>query len=270
MHMVGLTPPWIGWLTGSIRRAPRPTIDAVTIVASAPAVETAVPQYSKRRVLAIWAAAAIPMGLLAWVVAPAIAGDDLTLALIGCLTAGLIWQFVLVLILNGFSLRGLWLRRPSTADGRRGGRLWLWVVPFVLGFGALQLVRVHLPIVASHDFGTILGSAHGHELLRGNWPLFGLIVVMMVFNTVLGEELLFRGLLLPRMQGAFGRADWVVNGVLMGVYHLHQPWGIPTSIVAGLLMAYPTKRWRSAWMGIIVHSAQSVVLGVAVLTLVLA
>jgi membrane protease YdiL (CAAX protease family) len=53
-----------------------------------------------------------------------------------------------------------------------------------------------------------------------------------VFNTVLGEELLFRGLLLPRMQGAFGRGDWVANGVLFAVYHLHVPWVIiPTLVV---------------------------------------
>jgi hypothetical protein len=56
----------------------------------------------------------------------------------------------------------------------------------------------------------------------------------------------------------------------MGVYHLHQPWSIPSSIVAGLLMAYPTRRFRSAWLGIIVHSAQGVFLAVIVFTLVLA
>jgi membrane protease YdiL (CAAX protease family) len=232
---------------------------------------TDIPQYSKTRVLAVWAAAALPMGILAWVVAPAIAGDgpDFAPVLIGCLTTGLAWQFVLVLMLNGFSLKNLWLQRPSTADGRRGGRLWLWLVPFVVGFGLLQLVKLHLPVVASHDFGTMLKSSAGHDLFRGNWALFALILVMLVFNTVLGEELLFRGLLLPRMRGAFGRADWLVNGILMGVYHLHQPWSIPTSVVAGLLMAYPTRRLRSAWMGIIVHSTQSVVIAVAVLTLVL-
>jgi membrane protease YdiL (CAAX protease family) len=92
----------------------------------------------------------------------------------------------------------------------------------------------------------------------------------MTFNTVLGEELLFRGLLLSRMRAAFGKADWVANGFLMGAYHLHQPWSIPTSILAGLLMAYPTKRWRSAWMGIIIHSTQSVFLAAVTLTLVLA
>jgi membrane protease YdiL (CAAX protease family) len=240
-------------------------------VLTAASTETGVPQYSKTRIAGIWSAAALPMGALAWVVAPAIAGgtENFIPVLIVALTAGLGWQFLLVLLLNGFSLRGLWLRPPSTSDGRRGGRLWLWVLPFALGFGALQFVPFNLPVVASHDFGRFLASGEGHRLLRGDWALFGLIVVMLTFNSVLGEELLFRGLLLPRMRAAFGRADWVANGILMGVYHLHQPWSIPSSIVAGLLMAFPTKRFRSAWMGIIVHSGQSVFLAVAVFSLVL-
>jgi membrane protease YdiL (CAAX protease family) len=243
-----------------------------TILQSSNRVATDIPQYSRARVLWIWAAAALPMGVLAWVVAPAIAGEDGNLipVLMVCLTAGLTWQFLLVLLLNGSSLRRLWLQRPSTSDGRRGGRLWLWVLPFVLGFGALQFVPVDLPAVANHDFGAFLAAEDGRGLLQGNWALYVLILVMMTFNTVLGEELLFRGLLLPRMRTAFGRADWVVNGILMGAYHLHQPWSIPTSIVAGLLMAYPTKRWRSAWMGIIVHSTQSVVLAAVTLAIVLA
>jgi hypothetical protein len=33
-------------------------------------------------------------------------------------------------------------------------------------------------------------------------------------------------------------------------------------------IAYPTKRYRSAWIGIAVHSAQSVFLGILILTLV--
>jgi membrane protease YdiL (CAAX protease family) len=94
---------------------------------------------------------------------------------------------------------------------------------------------------------------------------------MQLFNTVLGEELLFRGLLLPRMRGAFGRLDWVVNGVLFGLYHLHLPWSIPSATVAGVfLFAYPTRRFRSAWMGIAIHSAQSVVVVAVAFALVVA
>jgi uncharacterized protein len=34
------------------------------------------------------------------------------------------------------------------------------------------------------------------------------------------------------------------------------------------ILAYPTKRYRSAWIGIAVHSAQSVFFAILVLTLV--
>src|SRR5215208_6454012 len=61
-------------------------------------------QYSLAMILGIWAAAALPMGALAWVVAPLVAGQldgpvPLTRALLVSLTVGLIWQFVLVLVL---------------------------------------------------------------------------------------------------------------------------------------------------------------------------
>ena len=35
--------------------------------------------------------------------------------------------------------------------------------------------------------------------MHGAWGWFALNVMLFVFNTVLGEELLFRGFLLPRM-----------------------------------------------------------------------
>jgi uncharacterized protein len=97
-----------------------------------------------------------------------------------------------------------------------------------------------------------------------------LFAVNAVFNTVLGEEFLFRGVLLPKMNAVFGRWDWLANGVLFGLYHLHQPWGILGSIGTGaLLYALPAKHFRSTWMPIVVHSAQSVYFLFLILGLVL-
>jgi hypothetical protein len=57
---------------------------------------------------------------------------------------------------------------------------------------------------------------------------------------------------------------------MFAAYHLHQPWDIPTTLVDGIfLIAYPSRRFQSAWMGIIVHSSASVFRIVVVLTLVL-
>jgi uncharacterized protein len=244
---------------------------------------TATVQYTRTQILGIWAAAALPMAVLAWVVSPLVAHllsgpTALPRALIVALTVGLVWQFVLVLILvhrERGSVRwavlqdALWLRAPrNPRTGRRGGRVWWMLVPFVLLFAAEELIPSP-PMVGSHDLGTFLGTSSGQAMLSGSWGWLLVIVALVLFNTVLGEELLFRGLLLPRMQGAFGRADWVANGVLFAVYHLHMPWAIPGALVDTLALAYPTKRYQSAWMGIIVHSMQSVVILALVLVLVL-
>jgi membrane protease YdiL (CAAX protease family) len=75
--------------------------------------------------------------------------------------------------------------------------------------------------------------------------------------------------LLPKMEGVFGRWSWVANGVLFGLYHVHQPWGIPNAVLTGLLYTFPAHRYRSTWMSIVLHSAQSVFFAFLVLGIVL-
>lgn len=248
-----------------------------------PPSERALPQLELRGILVVWAAAALPMGLLAWVVAPLLADHlggtaRLGRALIISLTAGLAWQFVLVLTLIGReqgSLRwavlreALWLHAPRDPHGRRrGGRAWRACVPAGFAFGLMQLVP-GLPHPTSRDFGKFLGSPAGHRLLAGSWGWFAILAALLAFNTVLGEELLFRGYLLPRMNRVFGRRDWLANGLLFGFYHLHMPWAIPASAINGLIFAHPSKRYRSALIGILVHSLQSLVFLGLTLSLVL-
>src|SRR4051794_28636831 len=232
-----------------------------------------VPQWTRGTILRVWAAAAIPMGVLAWVVAPLLARTftgpaALQRALILSVTAGLVWQFALVLIVvrrEQGTLRwpvlreALWLRAPSEpSTGRSRGRLWLVLIPCLVLFGAEDLMP-ELPFVPGHDLPEFLGSHAGSAILSGSVFWLGVLTVLVVFNTVLGEELLFRGLLLPRMGKAFGRADWIVNGILFALYHLHMPWAIPTAAIDTVAISYPSRRYRSALIGIIVHSAQSVV-----------
>lgn len=110
-----------------------------------------------------------------------------------------------------------------------------------------------------YSFSKLLDSDKRKEDLEGAWQVVVLFVVLGIFNTILGEELLFRGILLPKMKGAFGSLDWLANGFLFGLYHLHQPWTIVGSIVDGsLTQALPSRRFHSSWFGIIVHSSQTV------------
>jgi hypothetical protein len=72
-------------------------------------------------VLKVWAAAALPMGILAWAVTPLMAHvllgpTALSRALILSMTAGLIWQFFLVVILHTDGTRFAAVRLLSSAD----------------------------------------------------------------------------------------------------------------------------------------------------------
>jgi uncharacterized protein len=252
-----------------------------------PPSESQSEQYSLAKILGIWAAAALPMAALAWVVAPWLAGRldgplPLMRALLVGLTFGLIWQFVLVLVLvhrERGSLRwpvlkdALWLYSPrSPTTGRVGGRLWLVLIPALLIFFAEGLIPVLnvIPSVPSHDLAIFAQSDVFAAFMSGNWVWYAVLVALVVFNTILGEELLFRGVLLPRMQAVFGRFDWVANGVLFAAYHLHEPWVIPSTLVGDTLaLSYPSRRYRSALIGIIVHSSQSILTLVLLLFLVL-
>jgi len=245
-----------------------------------------IPQYSLGKILAIWAAAAIPMAILGWVVAPALASGSPTgrqafTTRVMALTIGLIWQFVLAIIIIyreegdlrwATIRRRLWLTTPKDPKtGQPRGRLWLWLVPLVI-LSAVWEIALHAPLdnlwVKVFSFFAEPPGFSGRELLEsreaqaqlvGAWGFLALYAVNALFNTFLGEEFLLRGVLLPKMKGVFGKWDWLANGVLFGMYHLHQPWGIPGNIVSAIFLeSYPARRFRSVWISIIVHSAQSV------------
>jgi membrane protease YdiL (CAAX protease family) len=244
-------------------------------------------QYSLSRILGIWALAAVPMGILSWLVFPAVSPDTRSDPLgagvtrIVLLTIGLIWQFVLAMIIvrqEAGDLRWTTIKRrlrlnppldPTTGESR--WRLWLWLIPFgagifvwemALGPSATRLWVSVVPFLAEpsgYSMNAVFASRDVLARLTGAWWFLGLFVVNAIFNTILGEELLFRGVLLPRMEGVFGRWSWFANGVLFGSYHIHRPWSILANAVSGaFLVAFPSWRFRSTWMGIVVHSMQSV------------
>ena len=254
--------------------------------------EAEINQYSRLKILFIWALAAIPMGILGWVVAPALATDPSKPGFerLAVLTVGLIWQFGLVLYFlhqetgtlkwSVIKYR-LWLGSPvSPKTGKASNRLWWYLIPLIVvvaiyqfKFGAyVGWVWTNLfPFLAEPQgwsLGAFLETPEGQAQLKGAWDVLALFFVSAVFNTVLGEELLFRGLLLPRMNRAFGSWDWIANGILFGLYHLHQPWGM-LSLGGLLFFSLPTKYFRCSWFGIVAHSGQSLFFLFLILGLVL-
>jgi uncharacterized protein len=255
-------------------------------------------QYSLAKILGIWALATVPMGILSWIVFPALSPDYRSDPLgagvtrIVLLTIGLVWLFILSMIIvrqEEGNLRWATVKRrlrlntprdPKTGEPRR--RLWLWVIPLIIAIVVWEVALKSsvselwvsiFPFFAEPPGYSMTAFFESREILQqlvGAWWFFGLFVVFSVFNVFLGEELLFRGVLLPKMEGVFGRWSWVASGVLHAFWHVHQPWVIAETVIgAAFLYTFPSWHFRSTWMGVIVHSVQNVFFSFLILGVIL-
>jgi hypothetical protein len=232
-------------------------------------------QYSLAKILGLWVAVSAPMGILAWIVFPALK-DRVSLHpgifLWALMIAGLMWQVVLSLVilyretgtLNLKTIRHrIWWQQPrDPKSDQPNKRLWLFLIPIILLTAAFEfainpaLTDVWtnlLPFFAEPPGYSLEALMDTPQQWVGAWYLLVLWSFQFVGNYLLGEEFLWRSVLLPKMEGIFGKWDWLANAILFGATHWGKPWHIPSGIVSGILYAYPSRRFRCAWFGLIVH-----------------
>jgi membrane protease YdiL (CAAX protease family) len=86
-----------------------------------------------------------------------------------------------------------------------------------------------------------------HAWVLAAWiPLF--------VSNILGEELCWRGYLLPRQEAAFGHLAWLPNGILWCLFHWSFGWPIIVTLLPiTLLLPWIVQRRRNTSVGIIIH-----------------
>ena len=246
-------------------------------------------QYSLAKILGIWAVAAAPMGILAWVISPALASRiDLAPGIIHwiLMIVGMAWLFVwsmIVLYRELGTLRWsvirirMWFQMPRDpkTDEPKARLLW-WALPAAV-LNALvmitpvmtfldKIVTTVFPFFAMPAYADTSGLASPEFV--GQWWLLGVVLASNLFNHFLGEEFLFRGVLLPKMEGVFGKWDWVANTALFSLFHWHMPWH-PLSIMAAFAFsAWASRRFKSNWIFVIAHGVDGVFLFLLVLAVI--
>ena len=181
-------------------------------------------QYSFSQILWIWALASIPGALLFWLGLPFL--DRTTEISVGYLVMIVtvipyFWHFLLAFLIlkvegadldwNAIKDR-LWLRAPTDPrTGKQKNILWLWLIPAIAAFGLTNATPIFLSI---NDWWASILPIHepaqysmdvlfeNPDSLVGNW-LF-VVVFLLVSILTMSEEVIFRGILLPKMKGVFG------------------------------------------------------------------
>lgn len=143
----------------------------------------------------------------------------------------------------------LWLARPSPEDWRWAA---LGLLAMGLGSGAMFALCAALGLDSLPPF-----ARHAKPWTDERIWMLGLWLVYWPIN-ILGENLVWRGIVLPRMEARLGRWAWLVNAFAWGIFHL--AFGVGNLIVllpTLLVVPYVAQRRRSTWLAVVLHAGLS-------------
>lgn len=89
----------------------------------------------------------------------------------------------------------------------------------------------------------------------GRWWILALWLPSFAI-TVLSEEIVWRGVVLPRQEAAFGRRAWLANGAGWLLFHLAFGWAVLITLLPiVLVLPWAVQRRRCTRLGVAVHAA---------------
>lgn len=90
--------------------------------------------------------------------------------------------------------------------------------------------------------------------IRGNWRALFLYFVMLFFNIV-GEEILWRGYILPRQEAQHGRWAWLIHGLMWCGFHFFKWWDLLNLLPICLILSWVSQKTGRNWPAFIAHYA---------------
>ncbi|MEO1403495.1 MAG: CPBP family intramembrane glutamic endopeptidase [Cyanobacteria bacterium J06635_1] len=150
------------------------------------------------------------------------------------------------------------------------GQQWFWTVGLIIfSLASFLLLRftarwiASIPLFAPPDFlptlldprvvqtDTPLAEMMGVPL-RGNWWVFFTYFGVLCFN-IFGEELWWRGYILPRQELTHGKWAWLIHGLLWDLFHLFFWWNLIALLPSTLAISYVTSRFKNTTVAIVAH-----------------
>ncbi len=176
---------------------------------------------------------------------------------------------LLMLRHEGGSLSYAWLQQRLRLHWPRGLRAWAIVLAVLVGAFALSMALTPLNRALAEVPGfvppawwpnasnptvevAIASDVFPDVRLAGNVG-FVLLYLLIGLINVVGEEVYYRGFLLPRMRGVFGRFDWVANGLLFTLKHVYQRWLYPEILAGALAFAFAAGPMGSLPVAMVYH-----------------
>lgn len=169
-------------------------------------------------------------------------------------------MFIPLLIISYFILRsegrlgdsGIWRERlrfhPMTFQD------WIW------GIGGIILIGI-----CSYFIMAIIASLAGpvenqppfmqfEPLGPGRYWILLVWFAYWIFN-IMGEEILWRGVVLPRQEVFFKKHAWLIHGLCWGVFHIAFGWQLLITLLPIIfIQSYIVQKRKNTWIGVLIHA----------------
>jgi membrane protease YdiL (CAAX protease family) len=168
--------------------------------------------------------------------------------------------FLPLLILAYFILRseGVKIDKHTWQNRLRFIRMnkadWLWAIGAILVIGITSSVIMNL-------LETFTGKVESRPVFMSFEPLtldrYWILLLWFPYwiLNIMGEEILWRGVLLPKQEIVFGKSTWLIHGIFWGILHIAFGWHLLLTLIPILLIQpYVVQRRKNTWIGVVIHA----------------
>jgi len=72
---------------------------------------------------------------------------------------------------------------------------------------------------------------------------------------IMGEEILWRGVILPRQELVFRKTTWLIHGICWSIFHIAFGWQLLLTMLPILfIQSYVVQRRKNSWTGVVIHA----------------
>ncbi|MFC2142483.1 CPBP family intramembrane glutamic endopeptidase [Acidobacteriota bacterium] len=175
------------------------------------------------------------------------------------LVAGL-GMFLPLLIVANLMLRSEGaFNKPGLVSGRlrfKKIRLhdWLWIFGAILAIGCLCMLVMKLLEMISGPFNQQPPFMQFEPLSSGRYWILLAWFPYWILN-IMGEEILWRGVIFPRQEIVFGRYTWIFHGFCWSLFHIPFGWQLFLTMLPILfIQSLAVQKTKNTWAGILIHA----------------
>lgn len=161
-----------------------------------------------------------------------------------------------LLILKSEGLRiskNTWITRLRFRKITKRDLIWSLIGLILVGLFSGLIMKVLELLIGKFDHSPAFMSFE--PLSKGRYWLLLVWFPYWILN-ILGEEFLWRGVMLPRQEVAFGKYTWIIHGFGWGMFHIAFGWQLLITLIPLLfIQSYIVQRTKNSWVGVIMHGA---------------